>query len=351
MSSDFRVSVVILAYRRQQHILDAVRSVLDSDVERTSYEILLVTDAVSGDLENRLAEQGVRIILSDVPAVGDSMATGVTSSRGEIVAFLDDDDRFHPGKLRSILELFSDPDVVFYHHAYRRVTAEGQPMANPGEQARVLARLSLPVSRAGFGRMRRWGAFYNSSAIVVRRAALIPHVSILRPVTNANDFAVFLALTGPGDAVVDGIHVLSDYRTHGSLGTHRFDADSLPPEHLKFLEGTVRSFEWLQGAAPTEAARRFAESRADSYETLLWATTRTTVSTARRSIRFRAIRAVAENLGERDLRNAAVLGLLTSLSVLSRRWALRFYVRLKRAELSSLGLDSSSPSPPAEPST
>jgi hypothetical protein len=342
------ISVVIPAYRRERYVLDAVRSVLVSNIDRSRYEILLVTDGVRPELERQLRELGVSVHTTGAPTIGDMLATGVSAARGEVVAFLDDDDCFHPAKLREVTEVFADPKVVFFHHGWRRVDGGRRPLDAPAEFTRAQIRVSLPARRGAIGRLRRMGGLCNTSSIVVRRSALLPQLSTLRKVTNAQDFSLFLLLGGPGEALIDGTRVLVDYRTHVSQGTQLLHGDTLPPDHLRFLEGTVRSFEWVRHAAPTAGARKFARCREESYETLLWTITgRTLVS--HRSPGFEAIRAILGNLREQDVRNAAILAFLVFLSAFSHRWALRFYLPLKRVELASLGL-STAPAAAGAPS-
>jgi glycosyltransferase involved in cell wall biosynthesis len=286
-----RISVVIPAFRRQDHIPDAIQSVLDSGVDRSLYEIVLVVDSLAPELRETLTRQGIRIFHSDTPFVGETLATGVAEARGEIVAFLDDDDCFHREKMEVLLQEFSDPKVLYFHHGFRRVHADRQPYPVRREITAVRTEFEIPLSRPASGRVRRIGGFYNTSSIALRRSALLPQLPALRRLTNAQDFSMLLLLGGRGRAIVDGTKVLVDYRTHASQGRHSFGNGEIPPEHLRYLEGTVRSFEVIRDAAPTPGAREFADCRLDSYEALTWALTGRVVSkdphVRRRSLRAR----------------------------------------------------------------
>lgn len=331
-----RITVVIPAFRRHHCLLGAIQSVLDSDVDRSAYEIILVTDSLSPELEGRLTELGVHILISDSPFVGETLACGVARARGEIISFLDDDDWFHSQKLRTVLEAFADPTILYFHHGFRRVHSDRTPISARVEVAPLHVRVPIPLSRSIAGWIRRKGGFLNCSSISVRRSGLLPHLSTLKRVSNAQDFTMLLLLSGPGYALFDGSKVLSDYRTHLSQGTHVFDGESLSPEHEQFLVGTVRSFQTLQDFAPTAAARRFARCRTDSYDVLTWTLTGRVTATDPR-IRYRAIRAILGNLREGDLLSVLVLSSLLFLSRLSRRWTLRYYMNLKRTEQVGLG--------------
>ena len=331
------VSVIITAFRRQQYVRDAVESVLASDVDRSRYEIVLVTDGMKRELESELVARGVRVVRCEASAVGEMLVRGISEARGEVVSFLDDDDCMHPSKLGHVGEVFLDPAVLYYHHGFRRVDENRRPLPVSREIQPVLARFRVPLSPGAAGWIRRKGGFYNMSSIVVRREALLRSLETLRRVTNAQDFSILLLIEGPGLAVIDGTRALVDFRTHLSQGTHPFESHGLVPEHVRFLEGTVRSFEWLERTVPTREARRFAHCRVESYATLLWTTTARNL-TGRGHPRFRALRAILGNLRELDARSAAVLTFLFCLSVISRQWALRFYIPLKRIELRSQGV-------------
>lgn len=340
------ISVVITAFRRHQFLLEAVRSVLASRVGRDSYEVVVVADRLSPELAQQLSELGVRTFFSDTPFVGETLATGIAEARGEVVAFCDDDDRFHADKLGVLLEAFSDPNVIYFHHGFRRVDGGSTPVPARTEIAPIRARLDIPLTRGDLGWVRRKGGFLNMSSIAVRRSSLLPRLDTLRKVTNAQDFTMLLLLDGPGHAVFDGARILVDYRTHLSQGTHPFHGDYISPEHEQFITGTARSFEVLQQSAPTMSARRFARCRKDSYVTLEWALTGNLILRDQR-IGMLAARSILGNLREMDLFGALVLTSLMSVSAFSHHWTRQYYTSLKRSEQVGLGFMHEPASPPA----
>jgi glycosyltransferase involved in cell wall biosynthesis len=93
------VSVVIPTYNRAETIGRAIDSVL-----RQSYrniEVIVVDDGSTDATSAVLARYGERIISVEQENGGPSAArnTGVRESSGEIVAFLDSDDTWHPDKI------------------------------------------------------------------------------------------------------------------------------------------------------------------------------------------------------------------------------------------------------------
>ncbi|HEY6829232.1 MAG TPA: glycosyltransferase [Gemmatimonadaceae bacterium] len=109
-----RVSVVIPTYRHQAFILDTLQSVLDQ--RGADAEIIVVNDGSPDDtkaLLDPLVRLG-RIQYLEQPNQGVAKArnTGLARTRGEYIAFLDDDDLLPPDKLEwQTAYLDANPDV------------------------------------------------------------------------------------------------------------------------------------------------------------------------------------------------------------------------------------------------
>lgn len=320
--------------------MDAVRSVLDSPVDRAAYEIIVAIDHIDEPLAGALRTLGVVVLPVNSTGGGEMVVAGIRAARGEILAFLDDDDCFLPEKLARVLEVFQDPDLVWYRHGFRRVDVQRRPLRTGGHEPVAPHKYVAPLSREEFGRIRRAGGFYNTTCHTVRADAVRPHADEFVRVIFSLDWAVPLLSSTQGKVLIDLGRVLSEYRTHWSLDSHPFDGDEIPAEHLRKLRGIVREFCWLAEVAPSAGARAFIQRRADSYEALLWTTRRESVQNPRTAFP-RAIRAVLGNLEERDLFHAAVLGLLVTMGFLSSRATERVYTAMKRVEMRTHGLEAS----------
>jgi glycosyltransferase involved in cell wall biosynthesis len=102
------VSVVIPAYNVSRFIGAAVASVLNQTYK--DVEIVVVddrsTDGTLAELEK--FRDRVKIVRHETnQGAAAARNTGVEASRGEIVAFLDGDDLWAPGKLEAFAECFS----------------------------------------------------------------------------------------------------------------------------------------------------------------------------------------------------------------------------------------------------
>lgn len=168
------ISVVIATYNRPSACRAAVESVLAQ--RPLPLEVLVCDDASPRDAaedlrawcDSREAVQYIRLAQNRGPAAARN--TGIEHSRGEWIAFLDDDDRWLPGKLE-----FQWPkaetgvwDVVaangarpdgspFYVHAPpQQPTPADTYAANPIILSSALARRSAIVDAGGFQEGRRY---------------------------------------------------------------------------------------------------------------------------------------------------------------------------------------------------
>jgi GT2 family glycosyltransferase len=107
------VSVVIPTYNRAGVILDAIRSVLDQC--RSCDEVIVVDDGSTDDTESVISVLRDQITYLRVPNGGAGRARniGIDGAKNDLVAFLDSDDRWVPGKLELQRALFRKrPEIV-----------------------------------------------------------------------------------------------------------------------------------------------------------------------------------------------------------------------------------------------
>lgn len=128
---DSLVSVVIPTYKRPDFLPRAVNSVLNQT--HKNVEVIVVDDN-NPDTEARLRTENIMKQFDDNPKVkyikhdknkngSAARNTGARSSKGEYVAFLDDDDEYMPTRIESMLKRFnelpSDYGVCYSRYIYR----------------------------------------------------------------------------------------------------------------------------------------------------------------------------------------------------------------------------------------
>ncbi|PWG61714.1 glycosyltransferase family 2 protein [Spiribacter halobius] len=120
------VSVVVPAYNAAWCLARAVDSVLAQDYR--PIEVLVVDDG-STDATAAIAEgygDPVRLIRKPNGGLSSARNAGIAEAKGELIAFLDADDWWLPGKLQAQVELMqAQPGLAFCSTATRVVDAEG----------------------------------------------------------------------------------------------------------------------------------------------------------------------------------------------------------------------------------
>jgi glycosyltransferase involved in cell wall biosynthesis len=121
------ISVVITAYNRKEYLLDAIKSVLSQTLSRENYEILVIKNFLEVQIDTYCKENFIRAInTGDVPQ-GEHIYKGITESKGDIIAFLDDDDLYEAIKLSSIFDAFSRyPDLLYYRNDLKVIDITGK---------------------------------------------------------------------------------------------------------------------------------------------------------------------------------------------------------------------------------
>ncbi len=108
------VSVIVPVYNGRAHLPEAIQSVFAQTYPR--WELILVEDASPDPVDDIVAsldDPRVRYIVHEENRGGNAARdTGIREARGEILAFLDQDDRFHPEKLRLHVDYLQEhPEV------------------------------------------------------------------------------------------------------------------------------------------------------------------------------------------------------------------------------------------------
>ena len=125
------VSVIIPTNRGGPYLADAVASLRAQTVEAS--DILLVDDgSPAPGLEEVARELGLRYYRLEPSGIAAARNAGVRQVDSEWVAFLDDDDLWHPDRLRAQLSaLASTPDAIACFTGGEYIDSDGQPIGEP----------------------------------------------------------------------------------------------------------------------------------------------------------------------------------------------------------------------------
>jgi glycosyltransferase involved in cell wall biosynthesis len=117
-----RITALIDTYNQGVFLDEAIESVLAQGFPAGQMEILVVDDGSTDDTPERVKKYGqhVRYIRKANGGQASALNVGFAESRGEIVAMLDGDDVWLPGKIRAMVEEFErHPEAGLVFHPYQ----------------------------------------------------------------------------------------------------------------------------------------------------------------------------------------------------------------------------------------
>jgi hypothetical protein len=161
------ISVLIDTYNHERFIEEAVVSVLQQNFPADAREIIVVDD---GSLDRtpeivRQFEPQVRYIRKENGGQASAFNAGIPECRGEIIAFLDGDDFWLPGKLARVAEAFAaNPSVGLVGHAITELLPDGSSRVSaPLNEERFLVN---SLADARIFRLRK--SFLGTSRMAMR---------------------------------------------------------------------------------------------------------------------------------------------------------------------------------------
>jgi Glycosyl transferase family 2 len=205
------VSVVVDTYNHEAFIGEAIASVLQQEYQLGAVEVLVVDDGSRDGTAKQLSAftDRVRIVRKENGGQASALNLGVTLAKGDIVAFLDGDDWWHPRKLQAVVDyLLRNPAVGMVGHGIVEVAADGKRALGPGE----LIRFDLK-SESGPATLNRVACFLGTSRLTCRRSVLerllpIPEAMVI----EADEYLFTLGGAVAEVAVLD--EPLCYYRLH-----------------------------------------------------------------------------------------------------------------------------------------
>lgn len=229
-----KVTVVIPVRDCIRYVKEALDSVLDQS--HRDLELLLVDDG-STDADYRQFEAldpRVRVIRLEGVGVSRARNTGMQQARGELIAFLDADDVWFPGKLEAQVRYFDrHPDVGVVFGGFIRWTADSQGVFPPATTLAVECSdvTDCEPDRSGwlYGRLIN-GLLVGMNTAVIRRAIYLAIGGFNEAMRQGEDYDFWLKASRLAE-----MHALNApvalYRIHGASAMHRLSEE----DHLATL--------------------------------------------------------------------------------------------------------------------
>lgn len=271
-----RVSVIIPTYNRAHTLPRALASVLSQDFN--DLELLVVDDGSDDETAQLLA--GIadprlrRLRWERNRGIGAARHEGVTQSQGELIAFLDSDDVWKPGKLAKVvaaLDRHPHLDLVFSDYEdinYMRATMErGFHLVSAGLRLLEVSPLGPDwwTVEAGMPEaLIRRNVLGTCSVVVVRRTVFARVGGFRTSLSGAEDLEMWWRAAILGARFAYTTEVLAERHKEGDSITA--DARAFAPRRLMALAACV---ETARQAGRLELLPLLRQAHADTWHDLL----------------------------------------------------------------------------------
>jgi protein involved in polysaccharide export with SLBB domain/GT2 family glycosyltransferase len=242
-------SVVIPAFNAEPYIADCVDSVLCQT--EADLEVIVVDDGSTDStatIVRSYADPRVRLVQRVNGGLATARNTGIAAASGQLIAFLDADDRWLPTKLahhRAALE--ADPGAGISYDWSAFIDASGQRTGLSMTQARVEITCDALLLKNYLG---------NGSTSVVRRSVLETAGGFDEALKRFVDHELWVRLACTGQRFCLIPEVLTEYRIHAAS----FTADA-----QRMLKGLEAFLETIAAYNPESVSRLAPLARACTH--------------------------------------------------------------------------------------
>lgn len=243
MQADIRVSVVICNYNYGHYIKEAIDSVLEQT--KAAHQIIVVDDGSTDDSLAKVGDYGglLQIVAKENGGQISAYNAGFGLVSGDVVVFLDSDDKLLPEALATIAKAFMENGATRVQYKLRLIDRRGVPTGvviptklSSGDRADQVRRGALFLASPGSGNA------YLASAL--RKLMPLPETQEER---HGADF-----FTGYGTALLGAVkaldQVLAEYRVHNQVDSENlcFGNAKLGMTEAEMLQSRFRRFKrWI----------------------------------------------------------------------------------------------------------
>lgn len=221
-------SVLIDTYNHERFIEQAIVSALEQDFPASDREIIVVDDGSTDrtpEIVKEFAPQ-VRLLRKENGGQASAFNAGIPECRGEIIAFLDGDDWWAPGKLRRVSEvLAAESRVGLVGHGIVNVQRDGREQTESLREGFRFQVNTLESARL----FRRRGAFLGTSRMTIR-AELLRQVGAVPEAIEIQADEYLFTLTAALAEVQILPEALTYYRLHQA---NSFQVAGRDPQKLR----------------------------------------------------------------------------------------------------------------------
>ena len=124
-----KLSIIVPIYKVEQYLRKCVDSLLDQDLSRKEYEIILVDDGSPDNCpaiceEYARAHDNVRVVHRENGGLSAARNSGIEVAQGQYVQFVDSDDFLEPNVLKTLVEKMDADQLDVLRFNYQNVNEQ-----------------------------------------------------------------------------------------------------------------------------------------------------------------------------------------------------------------------------------
>lgn len=227
------ISVIVTAYNRKNYLEESLRSLERQTLPKDKFEVILITNF---DFDTSGYNLNIRAIVME-GSVGEFLQRGIMESNNERICFMDDDDLFHPQKLKIVFDNFG-AEYIYFKNSYKMFTGSIERFEEISSfKANIVDSLNL---------VKRYSHVYdtNLSSISIRKSIVNGFIDILPSVETCQDNFFYLCFIRQKGKGLIAKEALSYYRIHESTSMPSKTRNTpIFQKHVEWTRLLVTSYE------------------------------------------------------------------------------------------------------------
>ena len=208
------LTVAIFVHNRDEFVNYALNSVLGQTLDRSFFEILIISNIYINLRPEQLNIPNLKIIQTDQQSLWDKIVLARNLANGEIISFLEDDDLWHSNKLKHVMEVFlSDPNICYYHNGFKLFHDQKITETVPSNWDSADSHKSTTIQTNSARDSLKLFADYNLSSISIQKKILFTDLKIMPENLFIDGMLFLLATFSSGPMAADNI-ALTFIRLH-----------------------------------------------------------------------------------------------------------------------------------------
>ena len=267
--ADLKASVIIYTYDRRDYIIRALDSVLNQNVPKESYEIIVVKGFLDEEIDKRISSHAEKNLYINEKGHGKKLAAGIRASSGDIIFFLDDDDEFTNDKLEICFRYFKDDNkLIMLHNSISTISESGSILREERGPNNAIIVDTERLDKKETSSLLRYRTNWYSSCMSFRKDALLGALDTLEGVTQSVDPILFFIALSTSGTICNIPDKLTKYRVHRSTTNYAIPFNEYIARRKEFYSRSNLNFQLALDLKGFRSSRKIIGAMKTQMETI-----------------------------------------------------------------------------------